>query len=226
MRMGLSLAPVACALVASASVFALSPATSWAHDPSDPPLTVADQPDRYAIPVDPHDDPSFQLGFLKLKQQIGEPMGTPLEDEHPPPDGGADMIQLTSTGLAAWTEGKLPAFTDGNRTWILSPATSPPTVDKTLSGATPTSPRNVAPLSIWDSLAGCESQGNWSISTGNGFSGGVQITPANWAHYGGTAYAPSAAAASRSAQIAIAQKIQADQGWKAWPACSRRLGLH
>jgi resuscitation-promoting factor RpfA len=80
--------------------------------------------------------------------------------------------------------------------------------------------------STWDRLAQCESGGNWSINTGNGFSGGLQFSPSTWRAYGGTAYAPSAYQAGRSAQIAVAQRVLAAQGWGAWPACSAKLGLH
>jgi hypothetical protein len=207
----------------------VSPAISWAQE-LDPLLLVAGEPsDRLAIPVLPPDrhevpPPSFQLGFLTLKQQLGELMGQPLEDEHPAPDGGADMIQLTSTGLAAWTEGKMPAFTDGDRTWLLAPALSPPA--GALDGATRiASPPSVAPSSVWDTLARCESQGNWSIHTGNGYYGGLQEDLSFWRRYGGTAYAARPDLASRSAQIAVAQRGLAAQGWGAWPSCSRVLGL-
>jgi LysM repeat protein len=80
--------------------------------------------------------------------------------------------------------------------------------------------------STWDRIAQCESGGNWSINTGNGFSGGLQFTPSTWRAFGGTAYASSAYKASRSAQIAVAQRVLASQGWGAWPACSAKLGLH
>ena len=83
----------------------------------------------------------------------------------------------------------------------------------------------VASGSVWDSLAQCESGGNWAINTGNGFSGGLQFTPSTWAGYGGTAYAPSAHLATREQQIAIAERVQASQGWGAWPACTASLGI-
>ena len=76
--------------------------------------------------------------------------------------------------------------------------------------------------SVWDSLAQCESGGNWAISTGNGYSGGLQFSPGTWAAYGGTG---SAASASREQQIAVAEKVQAGQGWGAWPSCAAQLGL-
>ncbi len=78
---------------------------------------------------------------------------------------------------------------------------------------------------IWDSLAYCESGGNWHINTGNGFYGGVQFTQQTWVGYGGRAYAPRAHLASREAQIAVAKKVLADVGPRAWPVCSRRVGL-
>ena len=83
----------------------------------------------------------------------------------------------------------------------------------------------VASGSVWDSLAQCESGGDWAINTGNGFSGGLQFTPSTWAGHGGTAYAPSAHLATREQQIAIAERVQASQGWGAWPACTASLGI-
>jgi resuscitation-promoting factor RpfA len=76
--------------------------------------------------------------------------------------------------------------------------------------------------STWDALAQCESGGNWAINTGNGFSGGLQFTPSTWAAYGGTG---SASDASREQQIAVAEQVQAAQGWGAWPSCAAQLGL-
>jgi len=71
----------------------------------------------------------------------------------------------------------------------------------------------------WDAIAACESGGNWSTSTGNGFSGGLQFSQGTWDAYGGGQYASSAAGASRSQQIAVAQRVLAGQGIGAWPVC-------
>ena len=76
--------------------------------------------------------------------------------------------------------------------------------------------------SVWDSLAECESSGNWGINTGNGYAGGLQFSPSTWAAYGGTG---SASSASREQQIAVAERVQAGQGWGAWPSCAAKLGL-
>jgi nucleoid-associated protein YgaU len=86
-------------------------------------------------------------------------------------------------------------------------------------------PAGAAPGSTWDRLAACESGGNWSTNTGNGFYGGLQFTASTWRAYGGAAYAARADLASRSAQIAVAERVLAGQGWGAWPACSVNLGL-
>ena len=78
--------------------------------------------------------------------------------------------------------------------------------------------------SIWDRIAACESGGNWHINTGNGYYGGLQFSSSTWLGYGGGAYASRADLATREQQIAIAQKVQAGQGWGAWPVCSYKAG--
>ncbi|WP_034650516.1 resuscitation-promoting factor [Corynebacterium vitaeruminis] len=83
----------------------------------------------------------------------------------------------------------------------------------------------VAGGSVWDSIAQCESGGNWAINTGNGFSGGLQFTDSTWQAFGGGQYASQAHLATREQQIAVAQKVQAAQGWGAWPACTAKLGI-
>lgn len=79
---------------------------------------------------------------------------------------------------------------------------------------------------VWDQLAMCEAGGNWSINTGNGYSGGLQFAPGTWTGSGGGAYAPTANQATREQQIAVAENIRAQSGgYSAWPACSAKLGL-
>ncbi|MDT5041274.1 MAG: resuscitation-promoting factor RpfA [Actinoplanes sp.] len=76
----------------------------------------------------------------------------------------------------------------------------------------------------WDAVAQCESGGNWHINTGNGYYGGLQFTRGTWKGYGGGRYAGTADRASRSEQIAIAEKILNGQGIGAWPVCGRKAG--
>jgi uncharacterized protein YabE (DUF348 family) len=79
---------------------------------------------------------------------------------------------------------------------------------------------------VWDQLAQCESGGNWSINTGNGYYGGLQFNLATWQAMGGGAYASLPSEASREEQIAVATKLRdTNGGYGAWPACSASLGL-
>lgn len=93
------------------------------------------------------------------------------------------------------------------------------------SSSSSSSAPSVSGGSVWDKLAKCESGGNWSINTGNGFYGGLQFTKSTWLAYGGGQYASNAHLASREQQIAIGKKVQAGQGWGAWPSCTSQLGI-
>ncbi|MGQ7295761.1 LysM peptidoglycan-binding domain-containing protein [Quadrisphaera sp. KR29] len=86
-------------------------------------------------------------------------------------------------------------------------------------------PASAASGDTWNRLAQCESTGNWKINTGNGYYGGLQFSASTWKGFGGGQYASRADLASREQQIATAEKVLAAQGWGAWPACSRKLGL-
>jgi len=91
--------------------------------------------------------------------------------------------------------------------------------------------RNTTPGdgSVWDELAQCETGGNWSANTGNGYGGGLQFahqhTWSTWNAYGGNQYAPHPWEASREQQIQIATQVLNTSGWGAWPGCARKLGL-
>ncbi len=82
-----------------------------------------------------------------------------------------------------------------------------------------------APVSVWDKVAQCESGGNWSINSGNGYYGGLQFSQSTWKSFGGGAYAAQANQASKGQQIAVAEKVLSSQGPGAWPVCSRKAGL-
>ena len=84
----------------------------------------------------------------------------------------------------------------------------------------------VANGAVWDKLAKCESGGDWSTDTGNGYQGGLQFDKKTWQSYGGDQYSSTADQASREEQIAVAEKIKDDRGgYSAWPSCSGKLGL-
>ncbi|MEV5848732.1 transglycosylase family protein [Streptomyces sp. NPDC051985] len=84
---------------------------------------------------------------------------------------------------------------------------------------------NAADGTTWDQVANCESGGSWSMDTGNGYYGGLQMSQDDWDAYGGTQYATTPDLASRSQQIAVAEKILADQGTKPWRTCALLAGL-
>ena len=99
----------------------------------------------------------------------------------------------------------------------------PPPADEPPAPATAPAPAPApAPKAYsvnWDAIAQCESGGNWGISTGNGFSGGLQFTPSTWRANGGSG---SPNGASREEQIRVAENVLHSQGIGAWPVCGRR----
>ncbi|WP_301421384.1 resuscitation-promoting factor [Yaniella sp.] len=97
--------------------------------------------------------------------------------------------------------------------------------DSSSSSSSGSSAPSVANGSVWDRLAECESGGNWSTNTGNGYHGGLQFNPTTWNSMGGDQYAPTADKATREQQIAVASKLQSQAGWGQWPACTSAMGL-
>lgn len=73
----------------------------------------------------------------------------------------------------------------------------------------------------WDALARCESGGKWNTQTGNGFGGGLQFTDSTWKAFGGRGEPEHA---TKAQQIAVAERVKAKQGMKAWPTCSKKTG--
>ncbi len=98
------------------------------------------------------------------------------------------------------------------------PDEAPPPADAAPAEA-PARPAARAYSVNWDAIAQCESGGNWGISTGNGFSGGLQFTSSTWRANGGSG---SANGASRDEQIRVAENVLHTQGIGAWPVCGRR----
>lgn len=90
--------------------------------------------------------------------------------------------------------------------------------------------------SHWDDLADCESgewtanghvQGSarWDSRSHGLYQGGLQFHPGTWDAYRDPSMPSHAADASRNQQIIVGERVQQAQGWKAWPVCSRRVGL-
>jgi uncharacterized protein YabE (DUF348 family) len=75
---------------------------------------------------------------------------------------------------------------------------------------------NLSNAAMWDRIAQCESGGNWSINTGNGYYGGLQFATSSWLANGGDDFAPRADLASRAEQITIANRYYAKAGLGPW----------
>jgi LysM repeat protein len=123
----------------------------------------------------------------------------------------APAYQPTRSQRSSSSRSEAPASSSSGSQTSRSQASSSSGASSSSSGGT-----------VWDQLAECESGGNWSTSTGNGYYGGLQFSQGSWNAAGGTG---SPADASREEQIRVAQNLQSSQGWGAWPACSRELGL-
>jgi hypothetical protein len=112
---------------------------------------------------------------------------------------------------------KDPAFTAASapvqHTFSAPPATHQAVASSSNSSATG---------GVWAQLRQCESGGNYSTNTGNGYGGAYQFSQSTWS---GIGMPGSPASASPAQQDAAAQKLQASSGWGSWPACSAKLGL-
>jgi len=105
-------------------------------------------------------------------------------------------------------------------------ATATATATAPAPAARPSSKAVLVDTGVWDSLARCESGGNWASNTGNGLYGGVQLDRGGWLRNGGAQYAPLPSGATREQQIIVAEKVRAARGgFSAWSSCARRLGL-
>jgi hypothetical protein len=106
------------------------------------------------------------------------------------------------------------------------PAPAPtPVPQRTAPPAGSSAPTTYSGDSVWDDLAQCESGGNWSINTGNGYYGGLQFSYGTWHDYGGGEFADYPHLASREEQIIVAERLRDARGYAPWPACRAKLGL-
>jgi uncharacterized protein YabE (DUF348 family) len=146
----------------------------------------------------------------------------------------AEAFEGTRTVTAKGVEGEQTTtyrvtVTDGVETareQVGVEVTSAPVAQQVTVGTKPKPKPAAAPAvaggSVWDALAKCEAGGNWAINTGNGYYGGLQFNLGTWRANGGVGMPHEA---SREQQIAVGERVQASQGWGAWPSCTRKLGL-
>ena len=108
-------------------------------------------------------------------------------------------------------------------------STTVPKPAQNSSNTTRTAANLIDRSDVWDELAQCETGGNWSANTGNGFGGGLQFAHtarwSTWNAYGGQEHTTHPWEASREQQIDIAERVLQSSGWGAWPGCTRKLGL-
>ncbi|MEV8130677.1 transglycosylase family protein [Pseudarthrobacter oxydans] len=93
-----------------------------------------------------------------------------------------------------------------------APAASAPAAGANTGAAAPAMMNEA----MWDKIAQCESTGNWSINSGNGYYGGLQFDIRTWIGAGGGAYAPNASLATKAQQIDIANRVYAQRGLQPW----------
>ena len=143
----------------------------------------------------------------------------------------------TTRGIRAWAEGWWTMPLTAAPAAPSTPAAGPPVPGLTRAKAAEAilaelrrQARKAAALSapgdgIWDALSLCEAGARWAYNGPSGFDGGLQFHPATWSAYRLPALPEFAWQATRRQQIAVARRVLAEQGWQAWPVCSRKLGL-
>ncbi|MAT61568.1 MAG: hypothetical protein CMH41_08010 [Micrococcales bacterium] len=67
----------------------------------------------------------------------------------------------------------------------------------------------------------CESNGRYSINTGNGYHGAYQFASGTWRGVGGGLYSSYAHTAPKFAQDHMAWRLHQRSGWSPWPTCGR-----
>ena len=139
----------------------------------------------------------------------------PVDGAFGPQTRGAVVAYQQDNGLAV--DGVVGPQTGGALTVWVAPAPAP-----AKSPSRPASSGNNVSGGVWDRLAQCESGGNWSINTGNGYYGGLQFLPSTWRANGGSGMPHQA---SKAEQIRVAENLRAKSGFAPWPACSKKLGL-
>jgi uncharacterized protein YabE (DUF348 family) len=132
--------------------------------------------------------------------------------------------QRVVNNVQTWVDGKLESDKIASSQVVTAPVAlvlavgtkSRPVQSAPASGPVSSGGGSTANAAMWDRIAQCESGGNWAINTGNGYYGGLQFDSQTWLANGGGQYAPRADLASRTQQIAIANKVYAARGLAPW----------
>lgn len=192
-------------------------------------LSRCDDPRRHARLA--HD---LQLAQAELQELRDEDPHTASLDER----GDIDLVLVAIVGALllffAWlvvtVTGEIDDVTTRDDRSFVAPVqaedttttTTPPT-STTAAPVVRTKRASVTRAWTWDDLARCESNGRWDLDAFH--DGGLQFAVQTWASYAPADFPPYAYQATREQQILVAERVLADQGARAWPVCSRKVGM-
>jgi hypothetical protein len=193
-----------------AGVALLAPLAAQSADPAIPEAVE----DALLPAVQVEREGAIDRGDLSLRGAAGTTGSTTAEtfDTGPIPTPASAPMEATLHSAAAPPPAPTPAPAAAAAAATVAPR--PPPSRPASSGD-----------GVWDDLAQCESGGNWSINTGNGYYGGLQFSHGTWHDYGGGEFADYPHQASREQQIVVAERLHAARGFAPWPACRVKLGL-
>ena len=187
----------------------LAPLATRSSDPASTPLPVP------LLSVSDAAERALVLDRGGFAVRLAAPATSGTESLHAPaavPTPAAAGMEATLVAIAAPVPTPAP---------VVAPPVAAPPVARPPAPAPPT----YSGSSVWDDLAQCESGGDWSINTGNGYYGGLQFSYDTWHGYGGGEFAEYPHEATREQQITVAERLRAARGFAPWPACRAKLGL-
>ncbi len=139
---------------------------------------------------------------------------------------GVAVAGVVVVGIAGVISGQHQPVTTARSLSSSEPRASAPVVSASAPALNPGGKLSAADAGVWDSLAHCESGGNWASNTGNGLYGGVQLDQRAWLRNGGAVFGALPNDATREQQIIVAERVRRDHGgFSAWTSCARKLGI-
>jgi hypothetical protein len=165
---------------------------------------------------------SLQAMLAKARQQVAALVLAQRANAGPPVGNG--IVRAVSVQMgAAGTPPANPATTTTSRPPTATGSPHPATAPNTVPPTAPTTSAHPPPAGgVWLELRECESGDNYQTDTGNGFYGAYQFAEQTWTGLGLPGYPNQA---PYWVQDAAAQRLEAEDGWSPWPACSAALGL-
>jgi hypothetical protein len=138
---------------------------------------------------------------------------------------GLPVVALSATadalpGLGAVSVNRNPVSVNENPPVSVNrtPVTSSPDRDAAAERRRENRRRRAALVARWQGVAECESGGNWSTNTGNGYYGGLQFSLETWRAYGGRGMPDERPAWYQSG---IAERVKNQSGLHHWPHCGQ-----